>query len=118
MTLDTTLAERQPFDLSVPAMNGLRRGRTTGSCATAAVKAALKLLLHGERETQVDIGLPDLDGSEVAKDLRRVPGCKDALIIAVTGLGDEHRGRMLAAGCDAFYTKPVEPDLLEGLLKR
>jgi CheY-like chemotaxis protein len=66
----------------------------------------------------LDIGLPDLDGSEVAKDLRRVPGCKDALIIAVTGLGDEHRGRMLAAGCDAFYTKPVEPALLEGLLKR
>ena len=66
----------------------------------------------------LDIGLPDLDGSEVAKDLRRVPGCEDTLIIAVTGLGDEHRGRMLAAGCDAFYTKPVEPDLLEGLLKR
>ena len=66
----------------------------------------------------LDIGLPDLDGSEVAKDLRRVPGCEEALIIAVTVLGDEHRGRMLAAGCDAFYTKPVEPDLLEGLLKR
>jgi CheY-like chemotaxis protein len=66
----------------------------------------------------LDIGLPDLDGSEVAKDLRRVPGCEEALIIAVTGLGDEHRGRMLAAGCDAFYTKPVEPDLLQGLLKR
>ena len=66
----------------------------------------------------LDIGLPDLDGSEVAKDLRRLPGCEDTLIIAVTGLGDEHRGRMLAAGCDAFYTKPVAPDLLEGLLKR
>ena len=59
MRLDTTLAERQPFDLSVPAMNGLRRGRTTGSCATAAVKSALKLLLHGDRDTQVDISLPD-----------------------------------------------------------
>ena len=54
-----TLAERQPFDLSVLALNGLRRGRTTGSCATAAVKAALTLMLHGERETQVDISLPD-----------------------------------------------------------
>lgn len=53
------LAERRPFDLSVPAMNGLRRGRTTGSCATAAVKAALKLLLQGERPAQVDISLPD-----------------------------------------------------------
>nr|WP_315392995.1 cobalt-precorrin-5B (C(1))-methyltransferase CbiD [uncultured Duganella sp.] len=54
-----TLAERRPFDLGVLALNGLRRGRTTGSCATAAVKAALKLLLRGEHETRVDISLPD-----------------------------------------------------------
>ncbi|MDO9197599.1 cobalt-precorrin-5B (C(1))-methyltransferase CbiD [Rhodoferax sp.] len=47
------------FDLSVLAPNGLRRGRTTGSCATAAVKAALYLLLHGERRTQIEITLPD-----------------------------------------------------------
>ena len=66
----------------------------------------------------LDIGLPDLDGSEVAKDLRRLPGCQNSLIIAVTGLGGEHRPRMLAAGCDAFYTKPVDPHLLAGLLKR
>lgn len=47
------------FDLSVLAPNGLRRGRTTGSCAAAAVKAALYLLLHGERHSQVQITLPD-----------------------------------------------------------
>ncbi|MCK9202552.1 MAG: cobalt-precorrin-5B (C(1))-methyltransferase CbiD [Gallionella sp.] len=46
------------FDLSVLAPNGLRRGRTTGSCATAAVKAALHLLLHGERPAQVQVTLP------------------------------------------------------------
>jgi CheY-like chemotaxis protein len=66
----------------------------------------------------LDIGLPDLDGRQVAKDLRRVPGCEDALIIAITGLGDEHRDRMLAAGCDAFFTKPLEPQLVEGVLRR
>ena len=66
----------------------------------------------------LDIGLPDLDGSEVAKDLRSVPGCESTLIIALTGLGDEHRARMLSAGCDAFYTKPLEPQLLQGLLRR
>ena len=66
----------------------------------------------------LDIGLPDLDGSEVAKDLRSVPGCESTLIIALTGLGDEHRARMLSAGCDAFYTKPLEPHLLQGLLRR
>ncbi len=47
------------FDLNIPAPNGLRRGRTTGSCATAAVKAALSLLLHGERYNQVNVSLPD-----------------------------------------------------------
>jgi cobalt-precorrin-5B (C1)-methyltransferase len=51
--------ELKEFDLSVLAPNGLRRGRTTGSCATAAVKAALYLLLHGERLAQVQITLPD-----------------------------------------------------------
>jgi len=51
--------ELREFDLSVLAPNGLRRGRTTGSCATAAVKAALYLLLYSERRTQVQITLPD-----------------------------------------------------------
>ena len=66
----------------------------------------------------LDIGLPDLDGGQVAKDLRSIPGCENTLIIAVTGLGDEHRERLLGVGCDAFYVKPLEPRLVEGLLKR
>jgi CheY-like chemotaxis protein len=66
----------------------------------------------------LDIGLPDLDGGEVATRLRRTPGCENAVIIALTGLGDEQRPRMLQSGCDAFYTKPLEIDLIEGLLKR
>ncbi|MDI1294034.1 MAG: cobalt-precorrin-5B (C(1))-methyltransferase CbiD [Methylobacter sp.] len=51
--------ESKEFDLNVLAPNGLRRGRTTGSCATAAVKAALHLLLHGERFSQVNVTLPN-----------------------------------------------------------
>ena len=51
--------ERSEFDLSVPAPNGLRRGRTTGSCATAAVKAALYLLLHDRCCESVEVMLPD-----------------------------------------------------------
>ena len=66
----------------------------------------------------LDIGLPDLDGGEVATRLRRTAGCENAVIIALTGLGDEQRPRMLEAGCDAFYTKPLEVNLIEGLLKR
>lgn len=51
--------EQDEFDLSVPAPNGLRRGRTTGSCATAAVKAALCLMLRGKRCETVAVTLPD-----------------------------------------------------------
>jgi cobalt-precorrin-5B (C1)-methyltransferase len=51
--------ERAECDLTLPAMNGLRRGRTTGSCATAAVKAALYLLLSGEKRARVEVTLPD-----------------------------------------------------------
>lgn len=52
---------RRCFDLSQLAPNGLRRGRTTGSCATAAVKAALEMLLNGKSCTDVDVSLPDPD---------------------------------------------------------
>lgn len=64
----------------------------------------------------LDIGLPDRDGSEVAKQLRQTGGCEHALIIAVTGLGNEHRERMLQAGCDAYYVKPLDPKLIETFL--
>jgi cobalt-precorrin-5B (C1)-methyltransferase len=51
--------ESQEFNLDVLAPNGLRRGRTTGTCATAAVKAALLLLEFGKRENSVRITLPE-----------------------------------------------------------
>ena len=47
------------FDLSALAANGLKRGRSTGSCATAAIKAALYLLLRDQRPVQVKVQLPD-----------------------------------------------------------
>lgn len=92
-------AARIPFDLTVRAQNGMRRGRTTGACATAAVKAALELLVHGETATEVEIGLPDRryclkvpigavrrldDGAvraEVVKEAGDDPDCTDGAII-------------------------------------
>ena len=49
------------LDLAQPAENGLRRGFTTGSAATAALSAAL-LLLRGKAHSEVDISLPDAPG--------------------------------------------------------
>lgn len=52
---------RQAFDIARLADNGLKRGWTTGTCATAAIKAALYLLRQGKTCTQVQVSLPDPD---------------------------------------------------------
>lgn len=92
---------RVALDLTVLADNGLRRGRTTGTCATAAAKAALLLKLRGERATEVAVSLPDsrhclkvpvhevsvlADGSvraAVIKDAGDDPDCTDRAVIFV-----------------------------------
>jgi CheY-like chemotaxis protein len=56
----------------------------------------------------LDIGLPDIDGFEVARRLRADATCKAMTIIAVTGYGDDDsRQRAKASGFDHFFVKPV-----------
>ncbi len=67
----------------------------------------------------LDIGLPGMDGYEVARRLRQEPGCSQALIIAVTGYGqDEDRLRALEAGFDHHLVKPVDIAKLRTLLNK
>ena len=67
----------------------------------------------------LDIGLPGMDGYEVAQRIRVLPGGRDVLLIAVTGWGqDEDRRRAQAAGFDAHVTKPVEGEALSALLAK
>jgi two-component system CheB/CheR fusion protein len=65
----------------------------------------------------LDIGLPRMDGYQVARRLREQSGTKTALLVAVTGYGqEEDRRRAAAAGFDAYMTKPADPIGLERLL--
>ena len=65
----------------------------------------------------LDIGLPGMDGYQVANQLRREEFGKDLLLIAVTGYGqEEDRQRALSAGFDHFVTKPVDYATLQTLL--
>lgn len=57
--MHSTLQLLSPFDLAALAQNGLRRGFTTGTCATAATKAALMLLQTGTLPDLVQVSLPD-----------------------------------------------------------
>jgi two-component system CheB/CheR fusion protein len=69
------------------------------------------------RVVLLDIGLPGMDGFEVARSLRREPELDGALLVAMTGYGQaEDRQRSKEAGFDRHLTKPVEPAVLYGLL--
>jgi signal transduction histidine kinase len=64
-----------------------------------------------------DLGLPGMNGYEVANVLRHDPATASTRLIALTGYGsDEDRKRSRAAGFDVHLTKPVDPGLLRRLL--
>jgi PAS domain S-box-containing protein len=74
-------------------------------------------LEHRPEVLLVDLGLPGLDGYEVARAVRSTPGGKSAMLIAVTGYGQaEDRRRSREAGFDAHLVKPVSQSLLSTLI--
>lgn len=61
----------------------------------------------------LDVGLPGMDGHEVAREVRRRPWGREPRIIAVTGWGQaEDRRRTRESGFDLHLVKPVDPDHL------
>ena len=65
----------------------------------------------------LDIGMPGLDGYTLARRLREELHLEQALVVCVSGFGQEaDRRRALEAGCDFHLVKPVDLDDLEALL--
>jgi signal transduction histidine kinase len=80
----------------------------------AAIEAALS---YRPEVVLLDIGLPGMDGYELARRLREQDGLKGALLVAVTGYGqDEDRRRSREAMLDYHLTKPVDPEALKRLV--
>jgi DNA-binding response OmpR family regulator len=95
--------------------------RNEGHEVRYAVTAGAALDLVKENEPQLvilDLGLPDMDGLELARRLKhRDKGAAAApKIIAITGRGAETRVAALKAGCDHFLQKPVDPGVLYSLI--
>ncbi|TVP45057.1 MAG: response regulator [Gemmatimonadales bacterium] len=81
-------------------------------------KAALEVGVAVRPEVVIlDIGLPEMDGYEVARRIRRSAWGRDVELIAMTGWGQE-RDKEVAreAGFDHHLTKPVDPTILERLV--
>jgi PAS domain S-box-containing protein len=81
--------------------------------------AALRLAREARPEiVLLDIGLPGLDGYEVASRLRAISGLEAARLVALTGYGQEaDRRRSRLAGFDHHVVKPVDLDLLREILR-
>ena len=67
----------------------------------------------------LDIGLPGMDGNQLARQLRSMPEMSAATLIAVTGYGKKFdRETSIAAGFDYYFVKPADPVTLIALLDR
>ena len=81
-------------------------------------EAAVEALSRSEPDVVLlDIGLPGMDGLEVARRIRARGGAHRPLLVAVTGLGrDEDRRRSAEAGFDHHLVKPIDLASLAALL--
>jgi CheY-like chemotaxis protein len=67
----------------------------------------------------LDIGLPVMDGYELARRLREIPGLEAIKLVAVTGYGqDSDRARSAAAGFDEHLVKPITLDQVQRAIDR
>ena len=75
-------------------------------------------ILHQPAFVFLDIGLPGMNGYEVAARLRQEPELKGAMLVAVSGYGEEgDRRRSREAGFDQHLVKPVDPNILLKLMR-
>ena len=87
-------------------------GHETASVYTAA-DALARATVFKPDVVLLDIGLPGMDGYEVAQKMRELPGLRNVRLVAVTGYGrSDDRLRARDAGFDQHLTKPVEFSLL------
>jgi len=85
--------------------------------AHSARQALAVLPAFGPDVCLLDIGLPEMNGYELAAALRTKPGASQAILIAVTGYAQEKdRAQALAAGFHDLFAKPVDLDVLGAAL--
>jgi len=93
-----------------------------GHDVTTAHDGTTALAIAEREQPQVvllDIGLPGIDGYEVARRIRTQPGGENIALVAITGYGQaEDKQRAQEAGFALHLVKPIEPEALQRALAR
>ncbi len=138
----SVIVERRTVDLDAPNATSISSGARCkvviaddNRDAADSLKLLLELSGHdtfvayngqqaldlGSRERPLafvlDVGMPDMTGYEVARRIRQQAWGRSALLLAVTGWGqDDDKEKAKAAGFDRHFTKPVNPQQVEEVL--
>lgn len=80
-------------------------------------KEAIAMFKNNYDLILTDIGLPDIDGTEVVRTIRQQEHNKHTPIIALTAFDDFVKKQCFDAGVDDFYVKPLMPEQLSVVLK-
>ena len=86
--------------------------------------SSAKLALTAAKEKQFDviisdIGMPEMNGYQLAREMRKLPGYENVPMVAVTGYSMfDDKERSLNAGFNAHLTKPLDPRALLNLIEQ
>ncbi len=84
------------------------RSAHNGSAAIAALESFVPEIVI------MDLGLPDITGLELAREIRKIDACRETFLVALTGYDDNRlRQEASSAGIDLYRLKPVSIDMLK-----
>jgi two-component system cell cycle response regulator len=115
--LKILVIEDTPSDLKLAQIVLSSAGHSV-SCAEAAEQALQAVKQNKPQIILLDLLLPDIDGLAFARSLKADPETRDIHIVAVTSFPERYsKAEVLAAGCDAYLTKPINTRRLPGQLE-
>ena len=122
------MAEREPEDLTILVVEDYEDASLAMRLALEDQGYRILEASDGEQAVEVaarerpdiilmDLQLPVLDGLAATRRIRTVPELQETVIVAITAHNEgDYRARALAAGCNAFVSKPIDFDWLKDLL--
>ena len=102
------VVDDRPLNLKLASV-ALRADGFDVRCAADASEAFSVIAEETPMLAFIELQLPGIDGLELARRLKRDPGTRHIVVVALTGrVMPSDRDAALAAGCDGFITKPID----------